>query len=65
MAKPNDTQTQNPAADPPAVAPSTPDEWLVAKQDLFVGHVRAVGVGELVHVDTVANNGWDELVEKQ
>lgn len=48
----------------PNVTASEPEEWLRAKRDLYVGHVRAVSAGDLVHASTVENNGWDDDVEK-
>lgn len=47
----------------PNTTESAPEEWVRAKRDLFVGHVRAVAAGDRVHVSTVKNNGWEDDVE--
>lgn len=47
----------------PNTTESAPEEWVRAKRDLFVGHVRAVSAGDRVHVSTVENNGWEDDVE--
>lgn len=66
MAKTTEPVTTEPDVTESAAAQTTesdPAEWVVAKVDLFLGHVRAVSAGDRVHVDTVKNNGWDELVD--
>lgn len=61
MAKPPETAPETAAA----VVELDVTDWVVAKADLYVGHIKAVSAGELVHPDTVKNNGWDDQVEKQ
>ncbi len=38
-------------------------KYVVAKDELFVGGVRAHNVGDLVPVDNVERNGWADKVK--
>ena len=69
MAKTTETDTQATEAGAEAAAETTSapiveGDWVRATADLYVGHVKAASAGDLVHLETVKNNGWDELVEK-